>query len=93
MPQTSGCFTDFRQVIILSNSQRLTKKLFYAAFAVITAAVIGCSSPTEEIRDLDHLSGKKIVVQEGTTFDTFISGGLSIDTTFTNMPAVPMGTI
>ena len=111
-----------------------TKRLFYAAFAIMTAAVTGCSTPTEKIRDFDHLSGKKIVVQEGTTFDeilteqypqysvvrvpTFfgiyralvsgeaeygidedissqmiISGGLSIDTTFTNMPAVPMGAI
>ena len=111
-----------------------TKQLFYAAVAIITAAVTGCSTPTEKIRDFDHLSGKKIVVQEGTTFDailteqypqysvvrvpTFfgiyralvsgeaeygidedissqmiISGGLSIDTTFTNMPAVPMGAI
>lgn len=113
-----------------------SKKLIYASIAFFSIALLSdCSSNKDgKVRDFEDLSDKKIVVQEGTTFDeifkekypsynvtrvpTFfdiykklvsgeadygidedvtatsvLAGGLSIDTTYANTPAVPMGAI
>ena len=109
-----------------------------AVLVLITSALMlaGCTDSKKDgkIRDFDHFTGKKVVVQEGTIFaetlakdypsydvttvPTFfgiykalvsgtaeygidedisasliISGGLMIDTSFTTLPAVPMGAI